>query len=225
MDSPAASPRKIFLTGGTGYMGGRLIPLLAPRGHSVTALVRPGSKSKLPGGVNGIKAVGGDALDPESLRKSLSDCDTWVQLIGTPHPAPWKAAQFRAVDYRAVEASAAALPGSAIRHYVYLSVAQPAPMMRAFVQVRSECEAMLRAARIPATFLRPWYVLGPGHRWPYLLIPAYKLLEKIPSTREGALRFGFVTLPQMVRALAHAVENPPETTRIVDVPGIRQSRI
>jgi hypothetical protein len=37
-----------------------------------------------------------------------------------------------------------------------------------------------------ATILRPWYVLGPGHQWPYLLLPMYKLMELLPSTREGA---------------------------------------
>src|SRR4051812_725838 len=109
--------RKIFLTGGTGYMGRRFIPLLAERGHSITAIVRPGSENKLPIGAH---AVAGNALDTASLKKALGDCDTWVQLIGTPHPAPWKAKQFRAIDFRAVTASVAALPESKIKHYVYL---------------------------------------------------------------------------------------------------------
>ena len=39
---------------------------------------------------------------------------------------------------------------------------------------------------------RPWYVLGPGHRWPYLLLPIYKFAELIPKTRKGALRLGLV---------------------------------
>jgi len=35
--------QKVFIAGGTGYMGSRLIPLLVARGHEVKALVRPGS--------------------------------------------------------------------------------------------------------------------------------------------------------------------------------------
>ena len=46
-------------------------------------------------------------------------------------------------------------------------------------------------------FFVPWYVLGPGHRWPYLLLPMYKLMELLPSTRAGATRLGLVTLEQM----------------------------
>jgi uncharacterized protein YbjT (DUF2867 family) len=219
-------PRKVFLTGATGYMGRRLIPMLLERGHSVTALARPGSESKLePSGAAGLRIAPGDALDGASLRNALGDCDTWVQLIGTPHPSPAKAAQFQAVDRRAVTASIEALPGSSVGHYVYLSVAHPAPAMRAYVKVREEGEALLKATGLKVTCMRPWYVLGPGHRWPCLLIPVYKVMELIPATREGALRLGLVTLPQMIRALVRAVENPPGTARIVPVPEIRRARL
>ncbi len=148
--------------------------------------------------------------------------DTWIQLIGTPHPGPHKAAQFRAIDARAVRAMAEALPGSGIRHAVYLSVAHPAPIMRAYIEVRSEGEALLEGTGAACTFLRPWYVLGPGHRWPLLLLPLYSLLERVPATRAGALRLGLVTLDQMLAALIRAAESePPAAPRIVDVPGIK----
>jgi hypothetical protein len=64
-------------------------------------------------------------------------------------------------------------------------------------------------------------VLGPGHRWPFLLLPGYWLLERLPPTRDGARRLGLVTLAQMVRALVFAIENPPETLRVLEVPEIR----
>ena len=96
--------------------------------------------------------------------------------------------------------------------------------MRAYQEVRREGEELIRATRMRATFLRPWYVLGPGHRWPSLLRPAYWLFERVPATREGARRLGLVTLEQMVLALAGAVEDPPEGIRILDVPAIRSAR-
>ena len=73
----------------------------------------------------------------------------------------------------------------------------------------------------PATILRPWYVLGPGHRWPYLLVPFYAIFTLLPTTREGARRLGLVTLEQMVRALVAGIERGPEGVRMIDVPGIR----
>jgi uncharacterized protein YbjT (DUF2867 family) len=139
------------------------------------------------------------------------------------HPSPAKAAQFRSIDLASACASARAARFAGISHFVYVSVAQPAPAMHAYVEARAEAEAFIRATGLSATFLRPWYVLGPGHRWPYLIIPGYWLFERIPATRETARRVGLVTLAQMVEALAAAVENPADGVRIVDVPGIRQA--
>ena len=62
------------------------------------------------------------------------------------------------------------------------------PAMKAYVAARAEAEAFLRDTVRNATFLRPWYVLGPGHRWPYALIPFYFLAEKLPATRGSTLR-------------------------------------
>jgi uncharacterized protein YbjT (DUF2867 family) len=77
------------------------------------------------------------------------------------------------------------------------------------------------ATGIPATILRPWYVLGPGHRWPYLLVPIYALLRLIPSKRETAIRLGLVTRRAMIAALLNAVIDPPaQGQRIVTVPDI-----
>ena len=76
-------------------MGSRLIPLLVKRGHEVKALVREGSEKKLPVGASGVI---GDALQPRSYTEELRGADTFVHLIGTPHPNPAKAKQFHDVD-------------------------------------------------------------------------------------------------------------------------------
>lgn len=97
-------------------------------------------------------------------------------------------------------------------------------MMQAYIAVRTECEAAIESASLNATILRPWYVLGPGHRWPYLLLPIYKLSELLPSTRAGAQRLGLVTLEQMISALTVAVEHPISGIRVMTVPDIRAAR-
>ena len=95
--------------------------------------------------------------------------------------------------------------------------------MHAYIAARVAAEALITDSRIPATMLRPWYVLGPGHRWPYVLLPMYALLERLPATRESALRLGLVTHGQMIAALVHAVETAGSGSapRILDVPAIR----
>ena len=147
-----------------------------------------------------------------------------MHLVGTPHPSPSKAAEFQRVDLPSILASVEAARRARAAHLVYVSVAHPAPVMHAYIEVRSAGERAITDAGLTATILRPWYVLGPGHRWPYLLVPLYAIARVIPSTREAAERLGLVTLPQMVDALVRAVENPPPagTIRIVEVPQIRE---
>ena len=212
--------RKVFITGGTGYLGRALIPLLLGRGHEVRALVRRGSESKLPAG---CEAVTGDPLDESSFVDKVVPSDTFVQLVGVPRPSPAKARQFREIDLVSGRASVAAASAAGVRHFVYVSVAQPAPVMKAYQEVRAEVEAALKGSGLPATVLRPWYVLGPGHRWPYLLKPFYFVCERLPSTRDTARRLGFVTHAQMTAALLRAVEDPAPDFRLLNVPDIRSA--
>jgi len=214
----ATERRRVFITGGTGYIGQRLIPRLLQRGHEVRALVRPGSEKKLPPGCD---AVAGNALDAPSYTPQVAPSDTFVQLVGVAHPSPAKADEFRRIDLPAGLGAVAAAKTAGVRHFVYVSVAHPAPMMQAYISVRRESEAAIEAAGLNATVLRPWYVLGPGHRWPYLLLPLYKVAEWVPATREGARRLGLVTLEQMLTALTCAVENPVIGIRVMGVPEMR----
>ena len=216
----SGTARDIFITGGTGYMGRRLIAKLLARGHRVRALVRPGSEGKLPAGCTPIV---GNALDRGSYEDQVSGADTFVQLVGVAHPSPAKAADFRSIDLVACREAVAAAVKAGVQHFVYVSVAHPAPVMKAYIEVRMECDGMIRDSGLFATILRPWYVLGPGHRWPYLLLPVYWLLDKIPATRESSQRLGLVTLGQMVAALLYAVENPSRDVQILDVQKIRAS--
>jgi uncharacterized protein YbjT (DUF2867 family) len=148
-----------------------------------------------------------------------------VQLVGTPHPAPSKAAEFVQVDLASVKASVVAAERIGIAHFIYVSVAQPAPVMQAYIAVRAEGELAITEAGLTATIVRPWYVLGPGHRWPIMLVPIYALASLVPAWRSGATRLGLVTRKQLVATLSRAVENPPEGgfRRILEVPAIRDA--
>jgi uncharacterized protein YbjT (DUF2867 family) len=210
----------VFISGSTGFMGRSLAAELHGRGHRVRALVRRGSEARAPAG---CEVVIGDPLDAATFADRVPPADSFVQLVGTAHPSPSKGAEFRAIDLPSARAGIAAAREAGAAHFIYVSVAHPAPMMRDYIAVRMEAEAAIREAGLNATILRPWYVLGPGRRWPLLLLPVYKALEAIPATRDGARRLGLVTREQMIAALLQAVERPARGVRIVEVAEIRGS--
>jgi uncharacterized protein YbjT (DUF2867 family) len=141
------------------------------------------------------------------------------------HPFSAKAGESRAIELASARGAVDACAELGVRHFIYLSIAHPAPIrvMKDHIAVRTQCELMIRQRSLNSTILRPWYVLGPGRRWPYALLPFYKLCEWLPFTRAAALRLGLVTLDQLLLAMVEAVESPVQGTRIADVPEIRSA--
>jgi uncharacterized protein YbjT (DUF2867 family) len=200
--------KQIFITGGTGYMGRRLIKKLLKKGYKVKALVRKGSENKLPKGCDYVIA---NPFDSKSFAKEIPTDATFIQLLGVPHPGPKKKELFKTIDLASAKASAIAAKEAGAKHFIYVSVAQtPTKIMHDYQQCRAEGEACIRSTQIPATFVRPWYVVGPGHYWPLLFLPLFKVLEWIPSTSQKAKALRLLTLKQMLGTLLYAVENQPE---------------
>lgn len=211
--------QRIFITGATGYLGRSLSRALVAQRHTVLGLARRDSIARLSAGV---LPVAGDALNSGSYRHRLRGVDTFVHLVGTRRPNPFKAQAFEGIDLQSVRVAVEAAVDARVAHFVYVSVAHPAPVMRAYIAARVEAERVIAASGLNASVLRPWYVLGPGHRWPLLLTPLYRLLRTLPSTRASADRLGLLTLEHMVRALCAAIATPAHGVRVWDVPTIKE---
>ncbi|WP_128546090.1 SDR family oxidoreductase [Larkinella soli] len=214
--------KTVFITGGTGYLGRRLIRGLLSRGHRVCALVRPGSESKVP---DGAEVISGNPFDAGDFADRIPFGCVFVQLLGVPHPSPAKAAEFRRIDLVSVQESVKAAGRAGVSHFIYVSVStEPTRVMKAYQEVRQAGERAALEAGLNSTFLRPWYILGPGHWWPVLLLPLYALAELTPSVRQKARALSPVLLPQMLASLIESVEAAPKPLRILEIPDIRTTK-
>ncbi len=208
--------RNIFITGGTGYIGSALIPELIRNKFNVTALARKGSEKNLQAE---CRFVQGNALDRTTYKDKISDCDTFIHLIGVHHPGPGKKDEFRKIDLVSIEQAVPAALNAGVKHFIYLSVAHPAPfnIMKEFIDVRIQGEQILsEQSAMKATFIRPWYVLGPGHYWPYVLLPFYKLAGLFSFSKDTALRLYPVKIDQLVSSIIYGVQNPPESISVFE---------
>lgn len=213
--------KTIFITGGTGYIGTRLIKALQKEGnYHIKALARKGSEQKLP---VGCEVVEGNALDANTFTNTVKGVDVFIQLVGVAHPSPSKKLAFKQIDLVSVQQAAIAIKAQHVPQVVYVSVSQyPSNIMKDYQAVRAEGESLLQSTGAKCSFVRPWYVLGPGHWWPILLMPLYWLAWLFPSAREKARQQGLVSLRDMIKTLVFATKNPPkEGVRVYTVPDIR----
>jgi len=214
--------KPVFVAGGTGYIGKRLIKILLHKGYEVTALAREQSVKKLPEGCN---IVLGSPFDASSYADSIpADC-VFVHLVGVAHPGPKKKEQFYTIDLASLKVSVEAAKQAKVKHFVYMSVAQsPTKVMGDFQEARRQGEETVLASGLTSTFIRPWYVVGPGHYWPLLFQPVFKLLEIIPKTSAKAKALALVSLKQMLRTLTAVIFNSPkEINNIVEVQDIKKA--
>lgn len=210
---------KIFITGGTGYIGRSVINKLLENDFEVTALIRNTSKKKLP---EKCKTVTGDALDSKTYQYNIENCDTFIHLVGVSHPGPLKSREFRSIDLVSIEQAVKVAEYSGIKNFIYLSVSNPAPIMKEYIKVRLKGEDLLTASGMNCSFIRPWYVIGPGHYWPLIFQPGYKLMEHFSFTKDFANRLGLVKLDQITECIYYAVNNPPDKIKIYNVQDIRK---
>lgn len=80
---------KVYVTGGTGFVGNRLIPFLQENGHQIVLLIRPSERERpVPGGA-GVSVVVGESTQAGDWWEALAGCDAAVNLAGFPVFSRW----------------------------------------------------------------------------------------------------------------------------------------
>ena len=147
---------KILVTGATGYIGGRLVPLLLERGHQVRVLVRDPHRIERRPWVDRVEVAVGDLEDPVSTAAALTGIDAAYYLVHSMNAGR----DFPQRDRRAAEVFAAA--GQHLGHVVYLGGLQPRQGAGTeHLTSRGEVGEILRA-RMPTTELRAGPIIGSG---------------------------------------------------------------
>jgi uncharacterized protein YbjT (DUF2867 family) len=152
---------KILLTGATGYIGQRLLPLLVAAGHEVVCLVRDARRFQLPAAQqNNVTVIEGDLLKPETLATFPADLDAAYYLV---HSMSGHTKDFFRAEQQSAENFAAALNQTTARQIIYLSGIANDRALSTHLRSRRAVEKELKkTARAALTVLRASIVIGSG---------------------------------------------------------------
>lgn len=150
--------RLILLTGATGYVGGRLLPLLVKDGWRVRCLARQPERlaSRVPAGV---EVVPGDVLDAASVARAMQGVETAYYLVHSMGTT----GDFEAQDRIAADHFAAAAHAAGVRRIIYLGgLGADDAGLSAHLRSRHEVGERLRAHGVPVVELRASIIIGSG---------------------------------------------------------------
>lgn len=187
----------ILVTGATGYIGGRLVPLLLERGDRVRCMVRDPARLVGRAWTDDVEVVPADALDPDSLDGALAGVDTAYYLIHSMRGGE----DFAERDRQAANNFAQACRRQGVRHIIYLGgLGSDDPDASTHLRSRREVGEVLREAGVSVTELRAGVVVGSGslgfelvryltERLPVLLCPKWVFTRTQPIAVRDLLTY------------------------------------
>jgi NADH dehydrogenase len=219
-------PTRVFITGGSGFVGSAVVEELRRRGHEVVALAHHGD-------VPGARVVRGDVLDPRVLAEGLAGCSAAIHLIGIIAERPREGVTFRRMHVEATRAVVDAATAAGVGRYIHMSaLGARAAGESEYHKTKWEAEEYVRASRLEWTIFRPSMIHGPrgefmrmeagwarGAKAPYFFMPYF---GGGPLGRSGAGLLQPVYVDDVARAFADALDRPQTARRSYDLGGPKQ---
>lgn len=160
-DNSSEAPRRVLVTGATGYLGGRLAPRLLEAGYTVRVLARNPDKLEGVPWAADVEIARGDLGDRDSLKKAFVDVDVVYYLVhsmGSPGDG-----DFAKTERESAENVAAVAEEAEVRRIVYLGGLHPEEgELSEHLESRAEVGRILIESAVPTLVLQAGVVIGSG---------------------------------------------------------------
>jgi uncharacterized protein YbjT (DUF2867 family) len=213
---PDGSAPLAVVFGGTGYIGGRLVPRLIAAGYRVRVLARDLSRVSAFSWGSGVEGVAGDAADPVAVARAVQDGDVLYYLVHSMSAGKG----FEDADRRAAETVAKAAAAASVARIVYLGGLHPdgvelSPHLRSRVEVG---EVFLKSG-VPTLVLQAGVVIGSGSASFEMVRHLTDVLPYMPAPRWVRNRIQPISVRDVLHYLLGAARVAPEVNRAVDIGG------
>ena len=215
--APPSPTGRTLVLGASGYVGGRLVPVLVEAGATVRCLSRSASSLRSMPWAADVEIVEADLEDPATLDTAFSDVDTVVYLVHSLGRD-----DFEAVEQRTARHVADACRRAGVRHIIYMSgLGRDDDDLSAHLRSRHAVGTTLADGPAAVTELRAAVVLGAGSA-------SFEMLRSLVEVLPAMIAPAWVTrtlvqpiaITDVLRYIQAALDSgPTEHHRIVEIGG------
>jgi uncharacterized protein YbjT (DUF2867 family) len=190
----------VFVTGASGYIGGRLVPRLLDAGYRVRCLARSPKKleSRAWASSSRVQIVAGDAEDTQALSEAMRGCGAAYYLV---HSMLASGEDYAEQDRRLATGFASAAAAAGIERILYLGgLGETGTGLSEHLASRREVEQALASTTVPVTVFRAAMIIGSGsasfeilrylvERLPVMITPRWVRTENQPIAVRNVLHY------------------------------------
>lgn len=202
----------VLVTGGTGFVGRRVVRELADHGYRVRVLSR-----SQPAARPDVEWVRGDVTDPEAVRRAVSGCEQVVHLVAIRRQ--WGERTFDAVTAGGARHVVRAAVEAGVRRLIHMSaLGLTEHPTTGYMKAKAEAERAVRESGLCFTIFRPSFIVGSGG-----FVQEYADLIRrapaVPVPGSGVYPVQPVDLGDVAFAFRRALEVPGATGGTYDLAG------
>lgn len=195
---------KLFISGGTGFVGGHLVRELLQRGHELRLLTHQRRQA-----VEGVEQIKGDVSRPETFEEAVRGCEAVINLVGIIREFPSKGVTFRKLHVQATDNMLLTARKGGVRRYLQMSALGTRPdAVAEYHRSKWQAEELVRASGLEWTIFRPSLIFGPKDAFVNMLADQLRLAPVMPVIGSGSYRLQPIHADDVARCFALALEKP-----------------
>ena len=212
---------RIFVTGGTGFLGGHVLRYLVQAGHTVVALTRHDPPTS--GHGNGVAWLRGTIEDPSTWQEHLRECQACVHLVGILREFPERGITFEKIHYKATVDLLRQCARLNVKRFIYLSAnGAEKGLKMPYMRTKALAEQAVISSGLDWTILRPSVVYGGAagrHNFVGMLADVVRRAPMLPILGNGAYRLAPISAKEVAESVVACVDGPETVGKIYHLCG------
>ena len=207
---------QVFLSGGTGFVGGHLRRALLDKGHGIRLLVH----NRECGLEQGVEQGEGDITIPVTFADGVRGCDAIINLVGIIREFPARGVTFEKLHLEATRNLTVAAGAAGVSRFLQMSALGTRPDATSrYHQSKFRAEECVRASGLDWTIFRPSIIFGPNDAFVNKLAGFIRNLPALPVIGDGAYRLQPIFADDVARCFVMALEMPETTGKTYELCG------